>query len=130
MSHGFQLSCLQAALCKLYGCYNDLYLPIKTFVGSHAVRYGSYQSLRHSWHTDLDYDWYRLSNLEMGLTALCLVNRGFLPLYGTLYHLWYIQMYLICISHKTWHWLLFVIFLILYESPKCKHISEGEGMHV
>jgi hypothetical protein len=45
------------------------YLPIQPFFGPHAVWYVSYQSLSRSWHTDLDYGWYRLSNVEIGLTA-------------------------------------------------------------
>jgi hypothetical protein len=44
-------------------------LPIQPFVGLHAVWYASYQSLSRSWHTDLDYDSYRLPNLEIRLTA-------------------------------------------------------------
>jgi hypothetical protein len=42
------------------------YLPIQHFFGPHAVWYVSYQLLRRSWHTDLDYV---LSNVEIGLTA-------------------------------------------------------------
>jgi hypothetical protein len=38
-------------------------------ISPHAVRYVSYQSLIRSLHTDLDYESYRLSNLEIGLTA-------------------------------------------------------------
>jgi hypothetical protein len=45
------------------------YLPIQLFFWPHAVWYISYQSLSHSWHTDLDYGSYRFSNVEIGLTA-------------------------------------------------------------
>jgi hypothetical protein len=52
--------------------------PIQPFFGPHAVWYVSYQSLSRSWHTDLDYGWYRLSNVEIGLTAGVTGQQGML----------------------------------------------------
>jgi hypothetical protein len=45
------------------------YLLIQPFFGPHAVWHVSYQLLSRSWHTDLDYGSYRLSNVEIRLTA-------------------------------------------------------------
>jgi hypothetical protein len=69
MSQGFQLSRLQAPFRKFCGrkYNNDLYLPIEPLV--QMLSDVSYQSLSRSWHIDLDYGSYRLSNLEIGLTA-------------------------------------------------------------
>jgi hypothetical protein len=54
------------------------YLPMQPFVGAHAVWYISYQSISRSWHSDLDYGSYRLSNLEIGLTADVIDQQGML----------------------------------------------------
>jgi hypothetical protein len=54
------------------------YLLIQPFCGSHAVWYVSYQLLSRSWHTDLDYGSYRLSNVEIGLTAGVTGQQGML----------------------------------------------------
>jgi hypothetical protein len=45
------------------------YLLIQSFFGPHVVWYVWNQSLNRSWHTDLDYGSYRLSNLQIELTA-------------------------------------------------------------
>jgi hypothetical protein len=55
---------------------------MQSFFGPHAVCV-SYQSLNHSWHTDLDYGSYRLSNVEIGLTAGVTGQQGCLLLHDT-----------------------------------------------
>jgi hypothetical protein len=99
------------------------YLPMQPFFGPHAVWYVSYQSLSRSWHTDLDYGSYRLSNAEIGLTAGVTGQQGMLPLpwhlippliysevrvrpFSDLYFLQYL-----------WDWLLCVIFVIQMWDP-------------
>jgi hypothetical protein len=54
------------------------YLPIQPFFRPHAVWYVSYQSLSRSWHTDLNYGWYRLSNVEISFTAGVTGRQGML----------------------------------------------------
>jgi hypothetical protein len=73
----FQLSRLQAAFHKFYGRYNDLICPYNLSLG-HMLSDVSYQSLSRSWHTDLDYGLYRLSNLEIGLTVGVTCQQGIL----------------------------------------------------
>jgi hypothetical protein len=63
MSQGFQLSRLQAAFRKFYGRYNDLICPYTLSLG-HMLSDVSYQSWSRSWHTNLNYGLYRLSNME------------------------------------------------------------------
>jgi hypothetical protein len=53
-------------------------LLIQPFFGPHAVWYVLYQSLSRSWHTDLDHSSYRLSNVEIGLTAGVSSQQGML----------------------------------------------------
>ena len=77
MSQGFQLSRLQAAFRKFYGLYNDLICSYNLSLG-HMLSDVSYQSLSRPWHTDLDYGSYRLSNLEIGLTAGVTGQQGML----------------------------------------------------
>jgi hypothetical protein len=63
---------------KFYGRYKDLICPYNLFVGPHAVCCVSYQLLSHSRHTDLDCGSYRLSNLEIQLTAGVTGQQGML----------------------------------------------------
>jgi hypothetical protein len=79
MSQGFQLSRLEAVFRKFYGSYNDLICPYNLSLG-HMLSDVSYQSLSRSWHSDLDYSYssYRLSNLEIGLTAGVTGQQGML----------------------------------------------------
>jgi hypothetical protein len=64
-----------------YDWYNNLVcliIHVHPFFGPHAVWYVSYQSLSRSWHSDLEYGSYRLSNFEIGLTAGVTARQGML----------------------------------------------------
>jgi hypothetical protein len=53
-------------------------LPIQPSFTPNAVWCVSYQSLSRSWYTDLDYDSYRLPDLELGLTMGVTDQQGVL----------------------------------------------------
>jgi hypothetical protein len=77
MSQGFQLSRLQAAFRKFHGRYNDLICPYNLPLG-HMLSdmFHTMLSLSCYWYTDLDYGSYRLSNVEIGLTAVVTGQQG------------------------------------------------------
>jgi hypothetical protein len=68
---------LQAAFRKFYGHYNDLIYPYNLSLGrmlSDMFYNNRYAIL----DTDLDYDSYRLPNLEKGLTVGVIEQQGML----------------------------------------------------
>jgi hypothetical protein len=88
------------------------YLPIQPFFGPHAVWYFWYQSLSRSWHTDLDYRSYRLSNVEIGLMAGVTGQQG-TPSWHLIPPLIYSEVRVRPLSDKTYeidYWLLFLSF--------------------
>ena len=92
------------------------YLLIQPFFGPRAVWYVSYQSLSRSLHTDIDYGSYRLSNLEIRLTAGVTGQQGimFTPPWHLIPPLVYSEVRVRLNSGlhflwDLWDWLLFVI---------------------
>jgi hypothetical protein len=53
-------------------------LPIQTSFGLNAIWRISYRSVSRSWHTDVDYGWHCLHDLEIGLTAGMTGRQGIL----------------------------------------------------
>jgi hypothetical protein len=56
--------CHRGFNCLVYRQFNDLICSYNLSLG-HMLS----DTLSRSWHTDLDYGWYRLLNVEIGLTA-------------------------------------------------------------
>jgi hypothetical protein len=96
----------------------DFNFYIQPFFGPHAVWYVSYQSLSRSWHTDLDYGSYRLSNVEIRLTAGVTGQQRMLNLpWHLIPPLIYSEVRIRSFSdlyflYDLWDWLLIVIFVI------------------
>jgi hypothetical protein len=78
MSHGFLQSRLQTAFTQMLRSLQRSSLPLQLSFKPNAVWCVWYQSLSRSWYTDLDYDSYRLPDLELGLTTGVTDQQGML----------------------------------------------------
>jgi hypothetical protein len=76
MSKEILKSRLHAAFRSFYGCCNDLLCQYNLPLILGLSDCVSYQSVSRSWHTDLDHDLYRITDLEIGLTAVVTGRQG------------------------------------------------------
>jgi hypothetical protein len=117
--------CHRGFNCLDYRQFSANVMVVTTFLWTNAIWYISYQSLSCSWQTDLDYGLYRLSNVEIGLTAGATGQQGMLTrpwhlipplIYSDVRVRPFSDFYFL---YDFWNWLLFVIFVISKIDRHC-----------